>query len=364
MNESLKKLPFDIDFESKVVLKKLTLVYRALAELKGVVKTIPNETILLNTLSLQEAKDSSAIENIITTHDDLYREDIYPDRMEQLAAKEVKRYSSALLLGFEKIKKTSILQVSTICEIQAELEQNRAGFRKLPGTVLKNSNGEVIYTPPQHPDEIIMLMDNLALYINDHEIQDIDPLIKMALIHYQFESIHPFYDGNGRTGRMINVLYLVLQGLLDLPILYASRFIVQNKSEYYRLLQAVRIENAYEEWILYMLNGIEKTALQTMKMVESIVALMNRFAEELKGKVNFYSRELLDTLFTHPYTKVEFLQNAMSVSRATAMRYLNQLVALGYLKRHSLGKAYYFVNVQLFDLLINLPPLTEDTKNF
>jgi Fic family protein len=357
VNEPMKRLPFEIDVETKPVLRKLASAHRALAELKGVVKTIPKETILLHTLSLQEAKDSSAIENIITTHDDLYREDIYPDRMEQLAAKEVKRYSSALLLGFEQVKRQKMLSVRTICEIQEELERNRAGFRRPPGTALKNSVGETVFTPPQHPDEISSLMDNLELYINDSNLHDVDPLVKMALIHYQFESIHLFYDGNGRTGRIINVLYLVLNSLLDIPVLYASRFIVQNKSEYYRLLQAVRTEDAYEEWILYMLTGIELTAVQTMKMVESIVAMMDRFAEELKSKVPFYNRELLDTLFTHPYTKVEFLQNAMGVSRVTAMRYLNALVDLGYLERHSLGKAHYFINTQLFNLLLNFPPL-------
>jgi len=361
MSEPLSKLPIlplGLDLESKQVLKKLSSTHRALAELKGVVKSIPQEAILLHTLALQEAKDSSAIENIITTHDDLYREEIYPERMDQLAAKEVKRYSSALQLGFQKVKSEGMLRNQTICEIQQELEKNRAGFRKVPGTVLQNNLGETIYTPPQHPDEIVDLMDNLEHYINDPSIEDIDPLVKMALIHYQFESIHPFYDGNGRTGRIINVLYLVQNQLLDLPILYASRFIVQNKAEYYRLLQAVRNDGKYEEWILYMLTGIEQTAIQTMKMVEEISALMERYSVMLKEKYAFYSKDLLDTLFMHPYTKIEFLQNAMSVSRVTAMRYLNAMANDGVLKKQSLGKAHYFVNTELYQLLMNVPPLS------
>jgi Fic family protein len=358
MSELLPTLPFGLDLESKAVLRKLVSAHRALAELKGVVKTIPNESILLHTLSLQEAKDSSAIENIITTHDDLFREDIYPERMEQLAAKEVKRYSSALQLGFQKVKAEGMLRNKTICAIQEELERNRAGFRKVAGTVLKNNLGETVYTPPQHPDEIANLMDNLEEYINDPSIENFDPLVKMALIHYQFESIHPFFDGNGRTGRIINVLYLVQNQLLDLPILYASRFIVQNKTEYYRLLQAVRTDGKHEEWILYMLTGIEQTAIQTMKMVEAITALMGNYSVMLKERYSFYSKDLLDTLFMHPYTKIEFLQKAMSVSRVTAMRYLNAMANDGILEKHSLGKANYFVNTELYNLLMNIPSLS------
>ena len=354
---SLKKLPFQINLDSKQLQKKVISSNRALAELKGLIKTIPNEKIFLNTLSLQEAKDSSAIENIITTHDELYQNGVFPEKIDQLSAKEVKRYVSALMLGFDRVKKTQMLSLQTICDIQKELEQNQAGFRKLPGTVLKNSLGEVIYTPPQHPDEINQLMTNLEKYINLNDLDDLDPLIKMALIHYQFESIHPFYDGNGRTGRIINILYLVLNGLLDIPILYASRFIVQHKSEYYQLIEKVHKNGDYEAWVLYMLDSIEKTAIQTMKMVESIIQMMNRFDLELKQKFSFYQRELLNCLFAHPYTKIEFIQEAMGVSRVTAMRYLNALVDAGYLDKKSMGKAHYFVNKRLFELLSNIPLL-------
>jgi Fic family protein len=207
MQIELKKLPFELQLESKALMKKVVSANRALAELKGLIKTIPNENIFLNTLSLQEAKDSAAIENIITTHDELYQESVYPEKTKSLSTKEVTRYISALKLGFDKIKKGQILSLQMICEIQQELEQNQAGFRRLPGTVLKNSMGEVIYTPLQHPDELQELMINLEQYININDLDDFDPLIKMALIHYQFESIHPFYAGNGRTGRIINVSY-------------------------------------------------------------------------------------------------------------------------------------------------------------
>ena len=219
----LKKLPIEKDVETKKVLKKLASAHRALAELKGVVSTIPNENILINTLGLQEAKDSSAIENIITTHDDIYKADLNLEGFKSLNAKEVQNYISALKKGFALISKKKILTNNDIIEIQSELEKNKAGFRKLPGTALKNATtGETVYTPPQEYSEILDLMSNLEQFINDDTMSDFDPLVKMAIIHYQFESIHPFYDGNGRTGRIINVLYLVMKDLLNLPILYLS----------------------------------------------------------------------------------------------------------------------------------------------
>ena len=260
-NHSPSLLPLDIEIETRAVLKSLARAHRALAELKGVAATIPNESILINTLSLQEAKDSSAIENIITTHDDIYRSDSTTGHFLTIAAKEVHSYANALRKGFEQVKRTGLLTNNDILEIQFHIEENRAGFRKLPGTALKNDQtGEVIYVPPQHPEEILNLMRNLEQFINDNQLADLDPLTKMAIIHHQFESIHPFYDGNGRTGRIINILYLVKQDLLSLPILYLSRFINQHKVDYYRLLQAVRTDNAWEDWVLYMLDGIEHRA--------------------------------------------------------------------------------------------------------
>ncbi len=241
LNWQPKELPLAIDLESKAVLKRLPRAHAALAELKGLASTIPNQRILINTLGLQEAKDSSAIENIITTHDDLYKSGLNIETIRSLSAKEVQNYIHALNTGFELVSEHGLLTNKTILKIQEILEDNKAGFRKLPGTALKSSDsGKTIYTPPQDIEIIKKLMSNLEKFINDPTISDLDPLIKMAIIHFQFESIHPFYDGNGRTGRIINILYLILQNLQNLPILYLSSYIIKNKSEYYRLLQYVR----------------------------------------------------------------------------------------------------------------------------
>ena len=227
--------------------------------------------------------------------------------------------------------------------------------------MLKNGAGDVVYTPPQDAAEIESLMDNLEQYINEPGLDDLDALVKMALIHFQFESIHPFYDGNGRTGRIINILYLAQRGLLDLPVLYLSRFIVRNKAEYYRLLQGVREQGLWEEWVLYMLDGVEQTARQTMQVVDQIGALMKNVKHHLRENCAFYSKDLLDALFVHPYTKVEFMQQALGVSRQTAQRYLAALTADGVLSRHGIGRANYYVNTALYELLLNLPPLDINT---
>src|SRR3954468_16202867 len=240
-------------FDRPDILKKLTAASRRLAELKGVAASIPNQGILLNTLGLQEDKDSSDIENIVTTHDELFRDAAFPEAASSPATKEVAHYSLALRIGFEDVRTSGLLTNKHILKIQSELERNSAGFRKLPGTALKASDGRTVYTPPQDPAIVVAHMTDLERFINDESLLDIDPLIKMALVHHQFESIHPFYDGNGRTGRIINVLYLVKQGLLEIPVLYLSRHLVRTKSDYYRLLQSVRTEDAWEEWIISML---------------------------------------------------------------------------------------------------------------
>ncbi|NLG02124.1 MAG: Fic family protein, partial [Lentisphaerae bacterium] len=250
---NLPMLPPPVEVETRPVLKKLAEAHRHLAELKGIAATIPNENILIQTLALQEAKDSSEIENIVTTHDDLFKAQL-ADESANPSAKEVARYVAALRVGFDSVRKTGLITLNQIIEIQKTLEQNDAGFRKVPGTAFRNrATGEVVYTPPQDHTQIVALMGNLESFINDPTRMDVDSLVKMALIHYQFESIHPFYDGNGRTGRIINILYLVANGLLNLPVLYLSRYIIQNKADYYRLLQDVRAKNAWEEWVLFML---------------------------------------------------------------------------------------------------------------
>jgi len=348
----LKKLPIEKDIETKRVLKKLAPAHRRLAELKGVVATIPNESILINTLGLQEAKDSSAIENIITTHDDIYKAELNLNGFKSSNAKEVQNYISALKKGFSLISKNKILTNNDIIEIQSELEKNRAGFRKLPGTALKNATtGETVYTPPQKYSEILDLMSNLEQFINDDTVSDFDPLVKMAIIHYQFESIHPFYDGNGRTGRIINVLYLVMKDLLNLPVLYLSRYIIMNKGMYYKLLQEVRETDNWENWILYMLDGIEQISKETIELIRKIKDLIFEYKNLLRNNYKFYSQDLLNNLFKHPYTKIEFIEKDLGVSRITAAKYLNILEKDGLLTKRKLGTGNYYINERLINLL-------------
>ena len=348
----LKKLPVEKDLETKKILKKLATAHRALAELKGVATSIPNESILINTLGLQEAKDSSAIENIITTHDDLYKAELNVKDIKSLNAKEVHNYIEALKKGFSLTSERKLITNNIIVEIQSLLENNNAGFRKVPGTSLKNaSTGEIIYTPPQDVAEIKDLMSNLEIFINDNEFSELDPLIKMAIIHFQFESIHPFYDGNGRTGRIINVLYLVLQDLLNLPILYLSKYIIANKGDYYRLLQEVRDKDEWESWVLFMLNAVIETSNDTISVIEKIKNLLIEYKHKIRNDYKFYSQDLLNNLFKHPYTKIEFLEEELGISRITAATYLNKLAEDGLLRKEKLGTANYYVNYRLFEIL-------------
>ncbi len=348
-------LPFDTDLETKAVMKKVASARSALAELKGAATGIPNETILISTLSLQEAKDSSAIENIITTHDDLYQSDSFAKNFKTIAAKEVYSYAEALRNGFETVKKKGFISNNHIIQIQSLIEENNAGFRKLPGTALKNEQtGETVYTPPQSHDEIAELMNNLEKFMNDETLCDWDPLVKMAIIHHQFESIHPFYDGNGRTGRIINILYLVKEGLLHIPILYLSRYINQNKGEYYKLLQQVRTTNEWQDWVLFILNGIEQTSLQTIQIIEGIKSQMLKFKQRMRGETHFYTQDLLNNLFRHPYTKIDFVMNDLDVSRPTATKYLDELTKIDLLEKHKIGKDSYYINNELFKLLSNI----------
>jgi len=355
MTKSGKKLlplPLDWDIETKRVLKSLPSAHAALAELKGIASTMPNQSILINTLGLQEAKDSSAIENIITTHDDLYKSELNLDSYKSLNAKEVQNYITATKTGFDLLSETSLLTNRTILKIQELLEGNKAGFRKLPGTALKNSKtGAIIYTPPQDPEEIKELMSNLEKFINDKESNDFDPLVKMAVIHYQFESIHPFYDGNGRTGRIINILYLIQEKLQDLPILYLSSYIIKNKTDYYRLLQEVRTKNNWEEWLLFMIKAVDQTSRETIELIISIRELMMNYKRTLRDNYKFYSQDLLNNLFKHPYTKIEFIQHDLNVSRITAANYLNRLSDDKLLTKKKLGTANYYINDPLFRLL-------------
>lgn len=347
----LPMLPPEYELETKNVLKQLVRANKALAELKGYADTIPNKHILINAITINEAKDSSAIENIITTHDDLYKA-MSDAKRASPAAKEVVSYRSALWHGYELVKAQEMVTTNMIIEIQAIIEKSGAGIRKLPGTILKNDKtGETVYTPPVGEDEIRMLLANLEKYINE-DYDDIDPLIKLAVIHYQFECIHPFYDGNGRTGRIINILYLVLKELLDSPILYLSSYIIRNKSAYYELLQAVRTNGNWEDWIVYILTGIEETAEETLSMAKRINDEFQAMSAEIKEKLpKIYSKELIDLLFFEFYTKTIYVQEGLSVSRKTAVSYLTALEENGFLFSERIGKERIYLNKRLYDVV-------------
>lgn len=351
-NFKLPLLPPLQEIETIAILKQLSQSHRYLAELKGTAKTIPNESILINTLTLQEAKDSSEIENIITTHDDLYKENILIDTKKP-ASKEVYNYAQGLKLGFEIVRKEQLLLNKHILIIQKELLSNNAGFRTQAGTKLVNSQGQTVYTPPQSATEVLDLMSNLEKFINDNDFSNLDPLIKMAIIHYQFESIHPFYDGNGRTGRIINILYLVLQGLLDIPILYLSRYITQNKAEYYQVLQDVRTKQDWEHLILYFLKSIEITAKQTIDLITNINDLMQQYKTDIQEKLpKIYSQDFINILFKNPYTKIEFLEKELKVSYLTSRKYLDVLAENRFLEKTKIGKSNYYMNNALIKVLM------------
>lgn len=339
-------------FETVPLLKRLASTSRHLAELKGVAAAIPNQGILINTLGLQEAKDSSAIENIVTTHDELFRDEPQPLAPGNAAAKEVLRYRQALRAGFDLVRESGLLTLNHLLRIQEVLEENRAGFRRLPGTALKDGAGRTVYMPPQDPDEIARLMGSLERFINGDAAFEADPLVKMALIHHQFESIHPFYDGNGRTGRIVNVLYLVKEGLLDIPVLYLSSAIVRSKTEYYRRLQAVRDEDAWEAWVAYMLEAVEITSRQTVATIHGIRGALMDYKHRIRDRHRFYSQDLINNLFTHPYTRIEFVERDLGVSRLTATRYLEALVADGFLVKEKKGRGNYYINVALTRILL------------
>ena len=341
-------------FDTPAILKKLASASRQLAELKGIAAAIPNQDILINTLGLQEAKASSEIENIITTHDELFKDDVLPEAFANPAAKEVLRYRQALRIGFDLVRSSGLITSNQIVEIQSELERNNAGFRKLPETALRDGAGRTVYTPPQDPAEIVALMRGLDRFINEPDLFAVDPLIKMALIHHQFESIHPFYDGdgrNGRTGRIVNVLYLVKEGLLDSPVLYLSSYIMRNKADYYRLLQTVRTENRWEEWVLYLLEAVQQTAAQTIGTINAIKAALADYKQRIRAGYKFYSQDLINNLFMHPYTKIDFIQRDLQLSRLTATKYLDALAEGGFVQKQKVGRSNYYVNLALTAIL-------------
>jgi Fic family protein len=339
--------------ETVKVLKQLVKSSVALAELKGIVHILPNPEILLNAVILKEARASSEIENVITTQDKLYQALSAKGVQIDTATKEVLRYREAMLFGVNFIKQKSFLTTNAIIEIQKILEENNAGIRKLPGTALRNASiGKVIYTPPDNFETINRLLRNYEQYINEED--DVPYLIKMAVQHYQFESIHPFYDGNGRTGRIINILYLIMGGLIENPVLFLSGYIIDNKSDYYKLLQEVRTKKNWEAWILFILKGIESKANETIAQVNKI----NKLFDQTKGVVQkkipkIYSKELIEILFEHPYCKSEYLENRLGISRITSAKYLKQLEKIEILKSKKVWKETLYINTELFYLLKN-----------
>ncbi|MCF8069117.1 MAG: Fic family protein [Desulfobacterales bacterium] len=351
---NLPLLPPKADLETRAVLKQLIKTNQILAELKGYSDLLPNKAIVINSIILQEAKDSSEIENIVTTHDDLYKAMASDQKSVDPAVKEVLNYRNALYKGLSLVKQNNILTTNTIVAIQEALEQNKAGIRKLPGTKpVNDSTGQIMFTPPDNEKTIRDLLKNLEDYINTQK-ENIHPLIKLAVIHYQFESIHPFYDGNGRTGRIINVLYLVLKDLLNEPFLYLSRYIIQHKSDYYRLLRKVTSENTWEEWILFMLEAVEKTATHTLSLSKKIVNLMDNARKIIQNqKPKIYTRELADTLFTNVYIRIGHIVDNKIASRNIASRYLKELEEIGILKYEKTGRQNFYINTRLYDLIKN-----------
>lgn len=347
-------------FESAAILKKTATAGRKLAELKGLTASIPNRAILINALALQESKDSSAIENIVTTHDELFRSAAASEadalgQRSSPAANEVRDYVQALRTGHRLARESGSLTSNHMLAIQATLEHTKAGFRRLPGTTRKDGAGRVVNTPPQRADDIVSLMSDLERFINDDTTFVADPLIKMAIVHHQFESIHPFHDGNGRTGRIVNVLYLMNKGLLDIPVLCLSSYLVNRKPDYYRLLQAVRAQHDapanWQEWVMYMLSAVETTSEHTIRTITDIKQALSDYKHEIRTRFKFYRRDLINNLFMHPYTKIEFVQKELHVSRLTATKYLDALADAALLRKVKVGRTNYYINVALHAIL-------------
>ena len=347
----LPALPPPVDVETKAVLKRAVPAARALAELKGLGQTIPNQAMLVDSLVLQEAKASSEIENIITTTDALFKAFTSEGANVDAATKEVLRYREAIWAGYSALKARPVMSTNLFTTLVQTIKGNSAGVRQTPGTTIANSaTGEIVYTPPEGETIIRDKLRDLEGFI--HGGGSIDPLVKMALVHHQFEAIHPFADGNGRTGRIVNVLLLVNEGLLDLPVLYLSKFIIEHRVDYYRLLRAVTEGQEWEPWILYLLQAVEETADFTRELILSIRGLMSETGEiirALPGRI--YSKELVEVLFRQPYSKTQFLVDAGIAERKTAAGYLKQLESSGLLQSQRVGREVLYLNTRLYELL-------------
>jgi Fic family protein len=346
----LPPLPPVRDVETKAVLKRCTPARTALAELKIAGQLIPDQSVLINSIPILETKDSSAIENIVTTTDALFREVTNTDESDDPVAREALRYRTALHQGFLSLREHP-LTTRTAVDICRTITAIDLDIRRMPGTTLTNTfTGEVIYTPPEGETRLRDLLGNWERFLNDKT--DLDPLVRMAILHYQFEAIHPFPDGNGRTGRILNILALVQEGLIDLPTLYLSRHIVRTKADYYGLLQRVTTHQEWEPWILYMLTATEVTSIWTNNKIRSIRRLMNHTAEHIrKGAPKIYSRELAELIFSFPYCRITNLVERGIAKRQAASTYLKTLVDLGVLVEEKVGREKLFLHRKYLDLL-------------
>jgi Fic family protein len=350
---NLPNLPPESFKESPEILKHLAKAARHLGELNGLCVSLPDPQLLINTIVLQESKDSSAIENIVTTQDELYKA-ASEEGLASHAAKEVLSYRAALYVGLEKMAtQKNLLTTNTMVQIVQTIKQNKSGIRTAPGTALKNAiNGEVIYTPPCCEDVLREKLAKLEQFINDPNSSPLDPLVKMAFIHYQFEAIHPFADGNGRTGRILNALYLVQQELLSQPVLYLSSYIVKYKTEYYQLLRGVTEQNNWHDWVMYILTALIETAQLTTRKIRSMLLLKEEFEKQMKETLgSSFNYELLQLMFALPYLKIELLEKRELAHRQTASVWLKKLTAADIVKPHKIGRTTYYINYRLMELL-------------
>lgn len=350
--KKLDKLPPKREkVETLGILRQLSKSSKSLGELKGIALTIPNQEMLINAVVLQEAKDSSEIENIITTQDELYKA-LATKTKQGSQVKEVINYRKAIFSGHDLLKKQGFLRLKDIEFLQKTIIENNAGIRNIPGTVLKNDKtGEIVYTPPQEKEEILDLLSNFLDHFNLKQ-EDFPPLINLAVLHYQFESIHPFYDGNGRTGRILNILYLIINNLLDIPILYLSSYINENKADYYRLLNKVNTSDQWEEYIIFILKAIEVTSNRTITKINSVNNLLSETIEIVQNKEpKIYRKELIELLFEQPYSKIEYVVQKLNVERKAASRYLNSLEKIKILTSEKIGREKIYVNTKLIEIL-------------
>jgi Fic family protein len=349
----LPDLPPGINLETPEIFKATIRANKLLAELKGFCQTLPNPELLLNTIVLQESKESSAIENIVTTQDELYKATLLGDKVKNEAAKEVLQYREAMYFGLESLKVKGIITTNLLVGIMQKLRNSSEGIRRNSGTKLSNPlTHQVVYTPPEGEELIRQKLFELEKFINDPDHCPLDPLIKMALIHYQFEAIHPFSDGNGRTGRILNILFLIQQEMIGLPVLYLSKYIIEHKSDYYRLLREVTEQNNWIEWVLYVVNGVAETSLTTLNKIKRILELKSNAENELKFVLgSSFSRDLNDLLFSHPYIKIGVLEENGIAKRQTASRYLKEIEKTGWLSSVQVWKETYYINHKLISIL-------------